>query len=143
MRRVIMGITLTALGAAACLAGAPAGASAALTHGAVHAVSGSRSQLEQSSNWSGVAVTSGGYTRVTGSWVVPAVNVTRTNRYAADWVGVGGHSSQDLTQSGTSEESVSGRPNYYAWTEILPAAELRVSGFAVADGATAPWPPPS
>ncbi len=50
MRRVLMRITLTALGGAACLAGAPAGASAALTHSTFHAVPGSGAQLEQSSN---------------------------------------------------------------------------------------------
>jgi hypothetical protein len=90
-------------------------------------VAGADSALVQSTNWSGVAVTGGAYTRATGSWVVPTVKVTKGNRYAADWVGIGGYSSLDLIQAGTSEEIVSGHANYYAWTEILPAPESKIS----------------
>jgi hypothetical protein len=109
-------------------------AAAAVTHGSLHHVSGAISALVQSSNWSGVAVTGGSYTRATGSWVVPTVKVTTGNRYAADWVGIGGYSSGDLIQAGTSEEIVGGHTNYYAWTEILPAPEVKISGFVVHPG---------
>jgi hypothetical protein len=138
MRLVRRTLILAAAGllalAAAVLSTLSTGATAALTHGRFHAAKGSLSALEQAANWSGDAVTGGAYTRVTGSWVVPKVTITASNRYAADWVGIGGYSSGDLIQSGTSEESVNGHAKYYAWTEILPAPESRISRFAVHPG---------
>ena len=133
MRRTFI-LAAAPLAVAAVLSTAPGVATAAVTHGAFHRASPSISGLEQSTNWSGVAVTGGTYTRATGSWVVPTVKITSGNRYAADWVGIGGYSTQDLIQSGTSEESVSGHANYYAWTEILPAPEVKISGFAIHPG---------
>ncbi len=131
MRRVVT--MAAALGAAGSALAASPVQPAALTHAAFHPAAWA-SALEQSSNWSGAAVTGGSYTRVTGSWVVPKVKVTSGNRYAADWVGIGGYSTGDLIQAGTSEESVGGRANYYAWTEILPAPEVRISGMAIHPG---------
>jgi hypothetical protein len=122
------------LAVAAVLSTSPAGSAGAVTHAAFHRASPSISSFLQSTNWSGVAVTGGTYTRATGSWVVPKVTITSGNRYAADWVGIGGYSTGDLIQSGTSEESLGGHANYYAWTEILPAPEVRISGFAVHPG---------
>ncbi len=128
MRRVLILLAAGPLaGLAALSSSAPPIAAAAVTHGALHPVAGAVSALVQSTNWSGVAVTGGAYTRATGSWVVPTVKVTTGNRYAADWVGIGGYGSGDLIQSGTSEEIVSGHANYYAWTEILPAPESKIS----------------
>jgi hypothetical protein len=122
------------LAVAAVLSMSPGSPAATATHAAFHAAGPSISSLERSSNWSGVAVTGGTYTRATGSWAVPKVKITSGNRYAADWVGIGGYSTGDLIQSGTAEESVSGHANYYAWTEILPAPEVKISGFAVHPG---------
>lgn len=119
---------------ATVLSTSPGLPTATVTHGAFQSAGPSTSNLEHSSNWSGVAVTGGTYTRATGSWVVPTVKITKGNRYAADWVGIGGYSTGDLIQSGTAEESLSGHANYYAWTEILPAPEVRISGFAIHPG---------
>ena len=130
-RKLILVLALPLAAAGALATGS--GGAAAVTHGVLHRVTGT-SALEQSSNWSGVAVTGKSYTRVTGTWKVPTVTVTPNNRYAADWVGIGGYSTQDLIQAGTAEESVSGHTNYYAWTEILPAPESQLSGFAVHPG---------
>jgi hypothetical protein len=135
MRRVLILLAAGPLAGLAALSSSSSPiAAAAVTHGALHPGAGAFSALVQSTNWSGVAVTGGAYTRATGSWVVPTVKVTKGNRYAADWVGIGGYSSGDLIQAGTSEEIVSGHANYYAWTEILPAPESKISGFAVHPG---------
>lgn len=122
------------LATATVLATSPTAPAATLSHARFHSAPGATKALEQSSNWSGVAVTGNTYTRATGSWVVPKVKITSGNRYAADWVGIGGYSTNDLIQAGTSEESVGGHANYYAWTEILPAPELQITGFAVHPG---------
>jgi hypothetical protein len=119
---------------AAILMTAPMGHLSPVTHAAFHRASTPVAGLEKSSNWSGIAVTGGTYTRATGSWVVPKVKITGGNRYAADWVGIGGYNTGDLIQAGTAEESVSGHANYYAWTEILPAPEVKISGFAIHPG---------
>jgi hypothetical protein len=134
MRRTFILATAVPLAVAAVLSTSSAGATAALTHGVLHRATGSHSALEQSTNWSGVAVTGGTYTRATGSWVVPKVTITTSNRYAADWVGIGGYNTGDLIQSGTAEESVNHHANYYAWTEILPAPEVKINNFAVRPG---------
>jgi hypothetical protein len=133
VRRVLFGMAVACLAAAAIMSSASP-ASAASTHGRFQHITASTSALEHSSNWSGVAVTGRSYTRATGSWVVPTVKVTKGNRYAADWVGVGGYSSQDLIQAGTSENNVNGHASYNAWTEILPAPESPLAGFAVHGG---------
>ena len=134
MRRILLSIAATSLAATAAIAASPGGAASAVSHGLFHPAGGSTRNLQQSSNWSGLAATSGGYTRVTGTWNVPKVTVTSTNRYAADWVGIGGYNTQDLIQAGTAEESVNGTAHYYAWTEILPAPEAKIARFAVHPG---------
>lgn len=134
MRRVLILLAAGPLAGLAALSPTSSPLAAAVGHGALHHVAGAVSALVQSTNWSGVAVTGGAYTRATGSWVVPTVKVTTGNRYAADWVGIGGYSSGDLIQAGTSEEIVGGHTNYYAWTEILPAPEAKISGFVVHPG---------
>jgi hypothetical protein len=67
---------------------------------------------------------------------VPTVKATSGDRYAADWVGIGGYSegSEDLIQAGTGEQIVGGRASYYAWTETLPEAESQIQGLAVHPG---------
>jgi hypothetical protein len=134
VRRIFIALSAGATVLVAALsAPAPAGAST-VTHGRLLQHQTSASSGEKSSNWSGDVVTGGTYTRVTGSWVVPKVKVTKTNRFAADWVGIGGYSTGDLVQSGTAEQSVNGHASYYAWTEILPASESRLTGFSVHPG---------
>lgn len=134
MRRFLIVLLAAATVSAALLATSLSSGAAAVTHGRLEARGVSTSGLERSSNWSGDAVTGGAYTHVTGSWIVPKVKVTKTNRYAADWVGIGGYSSNDLVQSGTAEQSVNGHATYYAWTEILPASESKLAGFTVHAG---------
>ena len=87
-----------------------------------------------SSNWSGYAVTGSGFTSVTGSWTVPSVAPSRGNTYSASWVGIDGFNNSSLIQTGTGQDYVSGRATYYAWWEILPAAETQITTFAVQPG---------
>jgi hypothetical protein len=54
---------------------------------------------------------------------VPTVSTTPNDAFAADWVGIGGYGDPTLIQAGVSEQSMSGVATYYAWTEVLPAAE--------------------
>jgi Peptidase A4 family len=80
-----------------------------------------------SSNWSGYAITGGPFSRVTGSWVVPAVAKTRHATYSSSWAGIDGFKNTDLIQAGTEQDYYSGAAHYFAWWEILPAAETRIS----------------
>ena len=83
-----------------------------------------------SSNWSGYAVsssTAGTYSSITGQWTVPAVQATSGNSYSASWIGIDGFNNSSLIQTGTGQDYVSGRASYYAWWEILPAAETQIT----------------
>lgn len=134
MRRITLALAVGWLAIPMALAGATTGV-AAISHGVLH-VNGAqtRQALLQSSNWSGVADTGGTYNSVKGSWKVPTVTAAPGNRYASDWVGIGGFSTGDLIQAGVGEQFANGTASYFAWTEILPANEVVISGFAIHPG---------
>ena len=73
-----------------------------------------------SANWSGYMATGGTYTGVSGTWTVPSVRSSSTYRADAAWVGIGGVSTSDLIQAGTSATTGSGPTTYQAWIEMLP-----------------------
>lgn len=108
---------------------APPGASA-------RAVSGATKSYAY--NWSGYAqsVTKRGtFTAVRDYWTVPTVNTTVSgDRYSADWVGIGGYSDNTLVQTGTEADSIGGKAKYDAWTEILPAPEVVITGLVIKPG---------
>ena len=85
-----------------------------------------------STNWSGYAQTGQPYTSVQGSWTVPSVSyVPYSTAPAVEassvWVGTGGFTDQTLIQAGTTQEvSSSGEVAYFAWYEMLPAAEIPI-----------------
>ena len=91
-----------------------------------------------SSNWSGYALsskTSGTYSSITGSWVVPSVSPSNGSTYSSNWIGIDGFNNSSLIQTGTEQDySSSGGAQYYAWWEILPAAETVISSFTVQPG---------
>ncbi len=87
-----------------------------------------------SSNWSGYAVTGGTYTSATATWVVPSVSATRKASYSSAWVGIDGFNNNNLIQTGTESDYYQGSAHYYAWWEILPAAETRISSITVHPG---------
>ena len=79
---------------------------------------------QQSTNWSGYALTgsSGSFSKVEGKWTVPTVKCAASdNTASSSWAGIGGGTNSDptLVQAGT-EQDCSGGPSYYAWWEIIP-----------------------
>src|SRR5882724_3369571 len=102
---------------------------AAVNHGRfISAVKGqvlpTRNDTTSSLNWSGYATAPGsGITAVNSTFRVPSVSAVPPG-FAANWTGIGGYTSQDLIQAGTSEDELQG---YYAWYEILPASETQLT----------------
>jgi hypothetical protein len=93
-----------------------------------------------SSNWSGYALsskTSGTYSSITGSWVVPSVSPSNGSTYSSNWIGIDGFNNSSLIQTGTEQDySSSGGAQYYAWWEILPASEQLIPSITVHPGDT-------
>ena len=93
-----------------------------------------------STNWSGYAETSAQtgerYTSISISWTVPAIAVTSSNTLScsSQWAGIGGATSKDLIQMGTSGCTESGQIGYYAWYETLPAANSVISSLDIVPG---------
>lgn len=78
---------------------------------------------EQSSNWSGYAITTGRsvVTCVESEWVQPKVKCHgSTHSSVSIWVGLGGFNQSRLEQIGTAIDCVSGFPLAYTWHESLP-----------------------
>lgn len=99
--------------------------------------SGSGSFGWSSSNWSGYALSSsssGAYSSITGSWVVPTVQPSKGSTYSSSWIGIDGYNNSDLIQTGTEQDYYRGSAHYSAWWEILPAAETVISGDPVYPG---------
>jgi hypothetical protein len=79
---------------------------------------------EESTNWSGYAVTgsNGAYTSVSSSWKEPTAKCSgRSDEYAAFWVGLDGYSSESVEQTGTDSDCDGSSPDYYGWYEMYPA----------------------
>lgn len=105
------------------------------------ALRGPHNSLE-STNWSGYVtpsyVTGQQYTSASSTWVVPAVSTTSSG-YSSSWVGIGGFClnasckrvDHTLIQLGTEQDSAG---NYYAWYEMLPNPEVKITGFSVNPG---------
>lgn len=76
---------------------------------------------DKSLNWSGYVADGGGYTAVSGSWVVPVVEPGDTLAADATWVGIGGVQNHNLIQAGTQAVvEPDGTVEYQAWVEALP-----------------------
>jgi hypothetical protein len=82
-------------------------------------------QQVASKNWAGYVAQGKTFSSVSAAWVVPTANPNATG-YSAFWVGLGGAnaSSRGLEQAGTTSNYVGGHATYYAWYEVLPAAEV-------------------
>jgi hypothetical protein len=115
------------------------GATLALMGGfAIDAMSASAKTVDttqqQSQNWAGYvgqSSTGKSFSSVSGSWTQPtATSSSGTDQgYSAFWVGLGGASgqSQSLEQVGTSTDWVNGKAEYYAWYELVPSAEVKLT----------------
>lgn len=78
-------------------------------------------------NWAGYVSTSGNYTSVSGSWIVPTVTQSAENVADATWVGIGGVATNDLIQAGTEAiPDSNGSLAYEAWYETLPQDSVTV-----------------
>jgi len=88
-----------------------------------------------SQNWAGYDATGGGFVSVTASWVEPPIQASYSaETYAAFWVGLDGHGSSTVEQTGTATYSESGRVSYYAWYEMYPDAAIPINGMTVSPG---------
>lgn len=93
-----------------------------------------KAQQQQSQNWAGYIVTSSSgnrFSSVSGSWTQPTATASSgtDQGYSAFWVGLGGanRQSQSLEQVGTSTDWVNGTAHYYAWYELVPSAQAKLS----------------
>jgi hypothetical protein len=87
-----------------------------------------RDATTTSLNWAGWVVRPGlQITGVQSTFTVPKAKATPPG-LSVSWAGIGGYGTQDLIQAGTASNSVAGfgGPRYYAWVEMLPAAEGRL-----------------
>jgi hypothetical protein len=81
---------------------------------------------DQSTNWSGYAVTggTGAFTSISASWTEPTGHCSGGRQYSSFWVGLDGFNSNSVEQTG-SEVDCSGRTAlYYSWYEMFPAAPV-------------------
>lgn len=119
----LLGFTLTLAGGASVAATA----APTIVHAPrVPAAHGLRSTWG-SVNWSGYAKTTGSFTGVSGTWIVPTVTATSSATYSSAWIGVDGYNNSNLIQTGTEEDWYNGAAHYNAWWEILPAPETALS----------------
>ena len=73
-------------------------------------------------------VSHGRFTRVSASWVEPAVKPgTQPTEVAAMWVGLDGRGTSNLEQIGTLSGMLGGSPAYEIWYEIVPQAPVSVN----------------
>lgn len=103
-----------------------------------------------SSNWSGYTVaryaTGNSYTSASSTWVVPPATMptNKTSGYSSSWVGIGGFCTnaactrvdRTLIQLGTEQDNVNGTASYYAWYEMLPNPEIKITSLVVNPGDT-------
>jgi hypothetical protein len=86
-------------------------------------------------NWAGYAddsSTAGAFTKVSGSWSVPAVTCTSEDRITSEWVGLDGFNTDTVEQDGTSSQCFEGVALYYSWYEMYPAGTVEVGTTVVA-----------
>ena len=91
-----------------------------------------------STNWSGYAQSTsknGTFTAAKDFWTVPTVNTSKSgNQYSSDWIGIGGFNDATLVQDGTEADNIGGTAHYDAWTEIIPASEVVITGLTIKPG---------
>jgi hypothetical protein len=97
-----------------------------------HAIEGVNDTVA-STNWSGWVDSGTTFTGAEGEWTVPSVPATATTELSSTWVGVDGWSNSSLIQTGTTQASVDGTTDYFAWYEILPSASIEVGAVSPGD----------
>jgi len=85
--------------------------------------------------WAGYAVTGSDFTQVQGSWIVSAVDCTKTpNSDSSEWVGIDGWSSNTVEQTGTDADCNGDKPFYYVWYEFFPLNTVVIPDVAISPG---------
>jgi hypothetical protein len=89
-----------------------------------------------STNWSGYMSPAGNFTGLSGSWKVPKPTGNGHSTTAdAAWIGIGGVTSNDLIQVGTTDfVSSSGQLSTAAFYELLPDSETIIPSLSIASG---------
>jgi len=93
-------------------------------------------------NWAGYSVASNFsdpkpvVTGVTGSWVVPEVQISQNDTFSAVWIGIGGTFGHTLIQTGTEQDCINGTLYYSAWYELLPNYSDTITTIEVSPGDT-------
>jgi len=92
----------------------------------------------KSTNWSGYAQSTskkGTFTAAKDFWTVATVNTSKSgDQYSSDWIGIGGFNDGTLVQDGTEADNIGGTAHYDAWTEIIPASEVVITGLTIKPG---------
>lgn len=98
--------------------------------------SGSQPVSYTSSNWSGYLASGGTFTGISGSWTTPDPSGNNSATSAdATWIGIGGITSEDLIQIGTTDEvSPSGQVATEAFYELLPGASISIPNVTITPG---------
>jgi Peptidase A4 family len=150
MRRSLAVLPLLALvaaltGGVSTLAEGSPTAAAPAHHGAPIAVL----KASQSTNWFGYnqgALETGKslFHAITANWTVPRASQHKKgeDEYSSTWGGIGGGcletsctvTDQTLIQAGTEQDVVSGKPQYSAWWELIPAPGITITDMKVAPG---------
>lgn len=99
----------------------------AATANPLHQAPLSRLTNSDSTNWSGYAATGTTFTSVSTSWTQPSVVCTNKATYSSFWAGLDGDGSNSVEQTGTAADCSHGRPVYFAWYEMYPAAPVNYS----------------
>jgi len=85
--------------------------------------------------WAGYAVTGTDFTYVQGSWIVSAVDCTKTpNSDSSEWVGIDGWTSNTVEQTGTDADCIGKTPYYYVWYEFFPLNTVVINDVSIAPG---------
>ncbi|MHB1761485.1 MAG: G1 family glutamic endopeptidase, partial [Acidimicrobiales bacterium] len=93
---------------------------------------------QTSANWSGYVVSSGPFTKVTGTFTVTSLQSGNpASDVMAEWVGIDGVSNHSLIQAGIDEQTDPNNPSYFEiqpWWEILPAPETTITSVSISPG---------
>jgi hypothetical protein len=93
-------------------------------------------------NWGGYAVSSDFnnpqpvVTEVSGSWVIPQIEISQNDTFSAVWIGIGGTFGKTLIQIGTEQDCIGGTVSYSAWFEMLPSDSVTIDTIDVSLGDT-------
>lgn len=71
---------------------------------------------------------------VSGSWIVPQVNVSQKDTFSSVWIGIGGYTDETLIQIGTAHNSINDSAAYSVWYELLPHYSATITTMDVSPG---------